>query len=259
MRKYQLFVLDLDGTMYRGTEKIEEAPLFVQRLIEKGQEHIFLTNNSTKTPADVIAHLARFGIPATERQIYTSSLAAAHYVQSQKRRANVYAIGEQGLIEALRQTDCRLLEREEDMVHCDFVVQGLDRQITYEKLALATLAVRNGAAFISTNCDKAVPTERGLLPGNGALTSVIATATGKEPLFIGKPEILMMDQILDERGLEKQDVLMIGDNYETDILTGIRAGVDTALVFTGFTKKEDIASVAHVPTYQWDTLLDCEL
>lgn len=115
----------------------------------------------------------------------------------------------------------------------DFVVVGLDRDITYEKLAKACLAVRNGATFISTNGDIAIPTERGLLPGNGSLTSVVAVSTGVDPIFIGKPESIIMEQALKVLGIEKNEALMVGDNYDTDILAGINAGMHTLLVHTG--------------------------
>ncbi|EGL83015.1 HAD-superfamily subfamily IIA hydrolase like protein [Caldalkalibacillus thermarum TA2.A1] len=256
MRTYKLFVLDLDGTMYRGDQKIEEAPVFIRELEKRGLDYVFLTNNATKTPQQVVDHLARFDIITQPEKVYTTSVVTAQYVTERKKNPTVYVVGERALVESLRQAGCQLVADEQDLARCDFVVMGLDRQVTYEKLAKATLAVRAGAQFISTNKDKALPTERGLLPGNGSLTAVVQTATGIEPTYIGKPEPLMLEMIMAEKGLGKEDVLMIGDNYETDILAGIRAGVDTAIVFTGFTTKEDLARVDRKPTYEWETLLD---
>jgi 4-nitrophenyl phosphatase len=256
LKSYPLYLIDLDGTMYRGSEKIEEAPLFIKHLHETKQDFIFLTNNSSKKPKDVVTHLATFGIEADEKRVYTTSLATAQYISNQKERASVYVIGEEGLRAALEEAGCILVTEGDQVKDCDFVVMGLDRQITYEKLANATLAVRAGATFISTNADKALPSERGLLPGNGSLTSVVTTSTRVPPLFIGKPEPLMIDLILQKTGLQKKDLLMIGDNYETDILAGIGAGVDTAIVFTGFTTKEELEGVNIKPTYQWNTLLE---
>jgi len=256
MKSYSLLLIDLDGTMYRGTEKIEEAPLFIKQLEEEGQDYVFLTNNSTKVPSEVVKHLAQFDIHTTEDKIFTTSMATAQYISSQKKNATVYMIGEAGLKSALEEAGLKLVTEEDQLSQCDYVVTGLDRQITYEKLAKAALAVRAGATFISTNADKALPTERGLLPGNGSLTSVISTSTQVSPLFIGKPEPLMIDLILDQRGLSRDEVLMIGDNYDTDIQAGIRAGIDTALVFTGFTSKEDLLKYEVKPTYQWNHLLE---
>ena len=136
----------------------------------------------------------------------------------------------------------------------DYVVVGIDRTITYEKLAKACIAVRNGATFISTNGDIAIPTERGLLPGNGSLTAVITVSTEVEPIFIGKPESIIMEQALTQLGTSKEETLMIGDNYRTDILAGIHAGIDTLLVHTGVTTKEHLETVEEQPVYTAQTL-----
>jgi 4-nitrophenyl phosphatase len=242
--------------MYKGSDKIEEAPIFMKHLQNMQQDYMFVTNNSSKTPKDVVSHLASFGINTEESKVYTTSLATAQYISNQKQGASVYVIGEDGLKEALADVGCRIVTGEEDVLDSEFVVMGLDRQITYEKLANAAIAVRAGARFISTNADKALPTERGLLPGNGSLTSVITTTTREQPFFIGKPEPLMIDLILQKTGLKKKDLLMIGDNYETDILAGIGAGIDTAIVLTGYTSKEELEGVTVRPTYQWNTLLE---
>lgn len=242
--------------MYRGKEKIEAAPLFIEELREAGQEFIFLTNNSTREAKSFAQHLAGFGIDVAPEQIYTTSIATAQYIAREKPGARVYVIGEEGLRTALAAAGCQLISEYQPGTACDYVVMGLDRQITYEKLAQACLAVRSGAIFISTNPDKAFPSERGLLPGNGSLTSVVSVSTQTEPIFIGKPEPLMIHLILQEKNLSPAEVLMIGDNYETDIMAGINAGIDTAIVFTGYTSKEDLTKVKVKPTYQWDSLLE---
>lgn len=256
LKSYKLFLIDLDGTMYRGTEKIEEAAPFIKLLQEMGQDFVFLTNNSSKKPEDVVRHLALFGITTETEKIYTTSQATAQYITNQKKEPKVFMIGEEGLQVALQQAGCRLVYDQSELAEVDFVVMGIDRQITYEKLAKASMAVHAGATFISTNSDKAIPTERGLLPGNGSLTSVVATATRVQPKFIGKPEPLMIELLEKKLGLEKKDLLMIGDNYETDILAGLNAGIDTAIVFTGFTSPEELANYQCNPTYQWRNLLD---
>lgn len=255
---YKLFLIDLDGTMYRGTEKIEEAPIFIEQLRKSGQDFLFLTNNSTKRPEDVAHHLASFGIEVGPETVYTTSMATADFIHNRQANAKVYMTGEVGLKSALEEVGCQIVTTEEEAKEADFVVIGLDREITYEKLALASLAVRGGATYICTNGDKALPTERGLLPGNGSIASVITTSTGVQPIFIGKPEALMINLILEEKGLQKEDLLMIGDNYDTDIMSGFNAGIDTAIVFTGFTSEEELKSKEHQPTYQWKNLLEWE-
>ncbi|ASN04875.1 TIGR01457 family HAD-type hydrolase [Virgibacillus necropolis] len=249
MKEYQGYLVDLDGTMYKGNERIYAAKEFVEFLKGKGLPHLFLTNNSSRTQLEIAKKLNDMDIPATENHVFTSSMATASYIANLNKDGRVYVIGERGLHEALR--DKGLVITDENP---DFVVVGIDREITYEKLAKACLFVRNGAVFVSTNSDKAIPTERGLVPGNGALTSVITVSTGVDPVFIGKPESIIMEQALKKLGLSHDATLMVGDNYYTDITAGIRAGIDTLMVFTGVTPFEDFLTLPKKPTYHIQSL-----
>jgi 4-nitrophenyl phosphatase len=249
MKQYKGYLIDLDGTMYRGEEQIEEASLFIKTLKEKNIPYLFVTNNSTRKPEQVAEKLNRFNIPTTKEQVFTTSNATANYIKEQKEDATVYMIGEEGLHFALEEVGLRITDD-----NPDFVVSGLDRSIDYEKLAKACIAVRNGATFISTNGDIAIPTERGLLPGNGSLTSVIAVSTTVKPIFIGKPESIIMEQALKVLGVPKEDTLMVGDYYDTDILAGINTGVDTLLVHTGVTTKEMLSNYEKQPTHSVESL-----
>ncbi|KGT38453.1 MULTISPECIES: TIGR01457 family HAD-type hydrolase [Heyndrickxia] len=249
MKKYKAYLIDLDGTMYRGTEKIEEAGDFVSRLQEKGIPYLFVTNNSSRTPAQVAEKLRGFDIPAKTEQVFTTSMATARFIYDEKPDASIYVIGEEGIKTAIKEKGFTITSD-----HPDYVVLGIDRDITYEKLALGAIAIRNGAKFISTNADIALPTERGLLPGNGALTSVLAVATQTKPVFIGKPEPIITEQALEYLGSKKEETIMVGDNYDTDILAGIRTGIDTLLVHTGITTKEMLKTKEILPTYTVDSL-----
>ncbi|MGB8000052.1 MAG: TIGR01457 family HAD-type hydrolase [Anaerobacillus sp.] len=249
MKNYKGYLIDLDGTMYRGTEKIHEAVEFVKRLQEADLPYLFVTNNSSKRKEQVSEKLEQFGVPCTPNHVFTTSMATASFISNEKKEASVYVIGEEGIRDAL--TDVGLTMTDEDP---DYVVVGIDRTITYEKLAKACIAVRNGATFISTNGDIAIPTERGLLPGNGSLTAVITVSTEVEPIFIGKPESIIMEQALTQLGTSKEETLMVGDNYRTDILAGIHAGIDTLLVHTGVTTKEHLEKVEEQPVYTAQTL-----
>ncbi len=251
VKKYSGYLIDLDGTMYRGTERIVEAVQFVKKLHDKQIPYLFVTNNSSRTPEQVAEKLREFDIPAEEKQVFTTSQATANFISEKNPVARVYAIGEEGIQTALEQKGFHTAGED-----ADFVVAGIDRDISYEKLAVACLAVRNGATFISTNGDIAIPTERGLLPGNGALTSVITVSTQTQPIFIGKPESIIMEQALKVLGTKKEETLMVGDNYDTDILAGINAGLDTLLVHTGVTSKEHLKGYANQPTYVVDSLAD---
>lgn len=249
MKKYSGFLIDLDGTVYKGTEKITEAIDFIKELKRRELPYLFLTNNSTKPPSDVAVKLMKMGVPCTADHVFTTSMATATYIKKLKKDPKVYPIGEIGLHEALE--DCGLEIVEED---ADIVVMGLDRNITYEKLAKGALQIRNGADFIATNGDVALPTERGFLPGAGSLVSVLSVSTGVEPTFIGKPESIIVEQAIEVLGTPREDTLMIGDNYATDILAGINAGIDSLLVHTGVTTKEDLLTIEKHPTYAIDSL-----
>jgi len=249
MKSYKGYLIDLDGTMYRGTEQIAEAAGFINDLRKRDIPYLFVTNNSSRTPAQVADKLRSIGISTEDDQVFTTSMATANYIAEQKKGASVYVVGEEGIIEALKEKGMKLVEE-----HPDFLVMGIDRGINYEKLSKACLAVRNGAVFISTNGDIAIPTEQGLLPGNGSLTSVVSVSTQVQPIFIGKPESVIVEQALRVLGVPKEETIMVGDNYDTDILAGINAGIDTLLVHTGVTTKERLKQYKEQPTHVVETL-----
>lgn len=251
MKKYKGFLIDLDGTMYRGNEPIKSAVEFVMTLAKKGLPYVFVTNNSSQTPRQVADSLARFRIAVHPDQVITSSLAAANYVKQLNECARVYLIGEEGLRTAFIEKGLSFTSK-----NPDYVVIGIDRQITYEKLKNACLAVRDGAEFIATNADKAIPTEAGLVPGNGAILSVISTSTGQAPIIVGKPERIIMQEALHRLQLSAADTVMIGDNYATDIAAGMHAHLDTVLVLTGVTTRADLQTVTTQPTYIVDELTE---
>lgn len=249
MKAYKGYLIDLDGTMYRGEEKIDAASRFVQRLAEKGVPYLFVTNNSSRTPKEVADKLNFMDIPATEEHVFTTSMATAQFIDQSYGKAKVFMIGEQGLKEALEKQGLQLTDQDVDVI-----VMGIDRDINYEKLSTACLSVRNGAAFLSTNGDVAIPSERGLLPGNGSLTSVVHVSTGVSPTFIGKPESVIVDQALEVLGTNLNETVMVGDNYQTDILAGIRAKMDTIIVHTGVTSKEQMLQEKIQPTWSIESL-----
>lgn len=252
---YKGYLIDLDGTMYKGKEPIPEAPLFIQQLRDKKIPFLFLTNNSTKTPESAAKNLQEnFGIKAFPNEVYTSSLATADYLKSLGKGNKVFVIGEEGLKQALRNKGFV-----EDLNDPDYVVLGLDETATYEKFKIATLAIRKGAQYIVTNKDTNLPTEKGLVPGAGSLAALLTTATRVEPTFVGKPETIIMEEALKLLDLPAQDVLMVGDNYETDILAGINSDIDSLLVLTGFTNREDLADVSVQPTYTLNSLREWDI
>ncbi|RSL30337.1 TIGR01457 family HAD-type hydrolase [Salibacterium salarium] len=251
MKSYQGYLIDLDGTMYRGKEPIPEAVTFVKELQSQRIPYLFVTNNSSATPEDVALKLQNMGVPCREDHVLTTSLATAEYLSAQSVKQSAYVIGEDGLKEAVRSAG--IVVEEENP---GFVVIGIDRSVTYQKLANACIAVRNGAHFVSTNADVALPSEKGFLPGNGAVTSVVTISTGTEPVFIGKPEKIMIEQAVDILGVPSEQTAVIGDNYETDIKAGINAGLDTIHVGTGVTTREALLEKPIQPTYAISSLQD---
>lgn len=251
VKSYRGYLIDLDGTMYRGSEKIDEAVTFVKELEKRKIPYLFVTNNSTKHPSKVAEHLREMDVPANTEHVFTTSMATATYLTELQKQAKVCVIGEEGLHLAIKEEGHTIVEE-----GAEFVVMGLDRSISYEKLAKAALNIRAGAKFIATNGDVALPTERGLLPGAGSLISVLSVTTGVIPTFIGKPESIIVEQALEVMGLTKEETIMVGDNYHTDILAGIQAGMDTLMVYTGVSTKEEVASYDIQPTHAIDSLAE---
>ena len=247
---YEGYLIDLDGTIYRGSEPIPAGRRFVEQLQARQIPFLFLTNNTTKTPETVANRLANeFSIHVGPETVYTATLATIDYLNAANKGKKVYVIGEPGLIEPILAAGY-VWEEETP----DYVVVGLDTDVTYEKFVVATLAIQKGATFIGTNPDKNIPTERGLLPGAGSVIAMIEASTQQKAIYIGKPEAIIMEKAVETLGMEKANVLMVGDNYTTDILAGINNGIDTLLVLSGFTQKADVPTLPVPPTYLVDSL-----
>lgn len=253
-KEYAGYLIDLDGTMYNGSEKIAEAAGFIERLRKAEKPFLFLTNNSTSKNEDVVDKLKKVSdVEAYPEEVYTSTMATISYLE--KNNLNrIFMIGEGGLDAGLRNAGFEISDNE-----VDAVVVGLDRSVTYKELETATLLIRAGAKFIATNPDTNLPTERGLVPGNGALVAFLETSTNQKATVIGKPEAVIMNAAIEAIGLDKKEVVMVGDNYTTDIQAGIQNNVDTLLVLTGFTAKEDVATLPTPATHVVETLDDWEI
>ncbi|CAJ1198310.1 Acid sugar phosphatase [Companilactobacillus paralimentarius] len=252
--KYQTYLIDLDGTMYRGKDRIPEAKVFIDNLNAKGIDYYFLTNNTTKTPQQVADNLTNnHQISARADQVVTPSLATAAYVKNMfdddVKNHSAYVVGEYGLKSAVFGTGIKLNETNPDVV-----IVGLDYDVTYHKFELATLAIKRGAFFIGTNADTNLPNERGLVPGAGSVISLVETSTQQKAKYIGKPERDIMDFAAKAKNFDPKTALMVGDNYNTDIKCGINANVDTLLVYTGVSTHEDIAKQEIKPTHEVESL-----
>ncbi|MEW4354060.1 TIGR01457 family HAD-type hydrolase [Streptococcus pneumoniae] len=249
---YKGYLIDLDGTIYRGKERIPAGEAFVHELQKRSIPYLFVTNNTTRTPQSVQEMLAEnFHIETLLDTIYTATLATIDYMAEKNLGNTVYVIGEEGLKQAIFEAGYI-----EDKENPAYVVVGLDWKVDYEKFATATLAIQKGAHFIGTNPDLNIPTERGLLPGAGSLIALLQAATRIEPVFIGKPNQIIMDKAVAKLGFEKEDLIMVGDNYLTDIRAGIDNGIPSLLVTTGFTRKEEVADLPIPPTHVVESLAE---
>lgn len=252
MKSYQGYLLDLDGTIYRGKELIPGAREFVQALRDASIPYLYVTNNSSASPERVAQKLNEMGLPASPEEVYTSSMATAAYLeQLQLKERSAYLIGEEGLQGELARIGFVL---KEDHPAC--VVVGIDRSFHYDKLAKAANAVREGAIFIATNADPALPSEAGLRPGNGSLVAAVSVASGTKPVVIGKPEPWMVRFALEKLGTPAEQTLIVGDNLLTDIEAGHRSGLDSLLVLTGYSTREEAEKHPYPPTHIAEDLQD---
>lgn len=227
-------VLDMDGVLWRGPAVLPEVPGFFAFLTRQQIRFALATNNSSKTVDAYVERLNSAGVPAEPSLVITSAVATAEYISRHYAvDTPVYVIGGEGIHQALAEHGFR-----EDATQAQLVVVGMDVNLTYEKLKIATLRIRAGADFIGTNGDRTFPLVEGLVPGNGSVLAALETATDVKPIVIGKPEAVMFEVAVQRLGLEPKQVLMIGDRLETDILGAQRAGMPTALVLTGITSAE---------------------
>lgn len=249
---YKAYLIDLDGTLYKGTQPIPAAQAFIRNLQERQIPYLLVTNNTTRTPEMIQEMLAsQCQIKTPLETIYTATQATRDYMIDLGLGETAYIIGETGLKTAL--TQAGFSQKEQAPA---YLVVGLDRQVTYEQLAIATQAIQGGAHFIGTNPDLNIPTEKGLLPGAGSLLAFLEAATRVSPVIIGKPQSIIMTKALTRLGVQPEDAIMVGDNYLTDIQAGINQHMDTLLVLTGFTQKEDLKNLPIPPTYVLDSLAD---
>lgn len=238
---WRLFIFDLDGVIYRGEEPMPYAVETVQRLREEGKMVRFLTNNSALTREAYVRRLTGMGIPCQEEELMTSAYATAIYLQSQgAEHKRVFIVGEEGIHEELRRIGMRVVTDPEEE-GAEYVVAGIDRDFTYDKLRRAHFAIRHGAQFIATNRDATYPAAGGrIVPGGGAIVAAIQACTGVEPLVIGKPNTYSVELLLQRCGVYPQEAVLVGDRLDTDVLVGKRVGLHTVLVLTGVTDAEAV-------------------
>ena len=253
------FIIDMDGVLWHGNMPLPGLTEFFSILRYVEIPFVLATNNASLTQQQYLNKLADMGVVVSEKEILTSSMATARYLKetlpSSKKR--VFVIGESGLIEPLQQQGFEVTstyypadpQSNTENIWADIVVSGLDRKLTWDKLATATLNIRAGAEFYATNADTTLPTELGEVMGNGGVLAALTAVTGVEPIVIGKPEPILYQQAFEILGTNKHNTVAIGDRLNTDILGAVNAGMRSIMVLTGVSSEADLAEIDYRPDW----------
>jgi 4-nitrophenyl phosphatase len=239
----------MDGVLWHGPKSLPGFCDFFQTLRERNLRFILATNNASLTVDQYVTKLAQMGVSVSKSEILTSSMATVRYMaeRSHPSATRVYAIGEDGLRQPLAERGFLLTDLYEVPAH--YVVVGMDRGLSWDKLATATLNIRAGGKFIGTNPDLTIPTERGITQGNGAVLAALQAATGVAPIIIGKPEPIMYQQAMKLLDCEPAETLAIGDRFDTDILGAVRANIRSIMVLSGVSTEKDLEGLDYRPTW----------
>jgi NagD protein len=222
--------MDMDGVLVHEDRAIPGADRFLARLRALELPFLVLTNNSIYTRRDLSARLRHSGLEVPEDSIWTSALATARFLEDQRPAGSAFVIGEAGLTTALHAAGYTLTDH-----HPDYVVLGETRTYSFERITQAIRLIESGARFIATNPDPTGPSLDGPLPATGSVAALISRATGREPYFVGKPNPLMMRSALNAIDAHSETAAMVGDRMDTDVVSGLEAGMETILVLTGVT------------------------
>jgi len=247
LKHIKLAIFDLDGVVYRGQKLILNVDKIIQKLKDLSIRVIYNSNNSTATRQMYVERLRNFGIQSEINDFYTSASITATEITNIKKNSNIFVIGEKGLREELKVMGHKIIVNPDNFSDIDFVIVGLDRDFSYQKLAIAQKCILEGyAQFYATNTDSTLPAARGLLPGAGAMVNALKTCTGKQPIKIfGKPEPFGINLILKDKDIPAKNACIFGDRLNTDIAAGNRAGIMTIAVLTGVTSEDMINDLNH--------------
>ncbi len=252
LKNKKLFLLDMDGTLYLDDNLFDGCIEFLSRIRRNGGRYLFLTNNSSKSVEVYINKLARLGIQATEADFFTSTMATCVHLKEHGVPHKIYAAGTASFRKELSEAGFIVTDRLEDDIDC--LLMGNDTELTFRKLEDACILLGRHVQFLATNPDWVCPTAFGYVPDCGSVCEMLTRATGKKPYFIGKPHPAMAHLAMATCGASPQDTVMIGDRIYTDIACGVNAGIDTVLVFSGETTRNDLANSHIKPTYIADSI-----
>jgi 4-nitrophenyl phosphatase len=235
-----VYLIDLDGTLYRGNEPIEHAAEFIDYLNKNNRKYLLTTNCPLNDPEGVVAKLKAMGITTTKDKVLTSAMACRDYLLEYHHGKSVFVVGSPGFKKILCSSEIRLTNDLSENHYSDLVVIGYDQQMTYSQIKQACINILNGAKFISTNMDNVIPYGQTFIPHTGAITVAVQFAVNKEPTVIGKPYKHMFESAVKMLGCNREDCVVIGDRLDTDILFAKNNNVPGYLVYTGVTKHSDL-------------------
>jgi NagD protein len=254
MKPYKNYLMDMDGVLVRGRSVVPGAQPFIDALNAHELAYLVLTNNPLYTPGDLAHRLQTMGLEVPEDRIFTSAIATARFMRSQQPEGKAFVIGESGLTEAVHAAGYIITDHQPD-----YVVLGETHGYNLRQITKAIRLIMGGARFIATNPDPSGPGEGGIEPACGAMAALIEKATGISPFFVGKPNPLMMRSALNYLHAHSEETVMIGDRMDTDIVGAVSSGLDTVLVLTGVTQREQIAKYPYQPTYVLESIGDIDL
>ncbi|MFN2134347.1 MAG: HAD-IIA family hydrolase [Candidatus Promineifilaceae bacterium] len=254
MNKVKNYLTDMDGVLITGTRMIPGADRFISRLQEKDIPYLVLTNNPMYTTRDLSHRLENIGLNVPPARIFTSAMATAYFLDSQRPDGTAFVIGDSGLTEAVHAVGYVITD-----IDPDYVILGETTTYNYEMLTKAIRLINAGSRFVATNPDVAGPSEAGIVPACGAVAALIEKVTGKAPFYVGKPNPLMMRTALNYLGIHSEETMMIGDRMDTDIVAGVESGMMTTLVLSGLTSREEIDLYPYRPGQVLESIADLEL
>jgi HAD superfamily hydrolase (TIGR01450 family) len=245
LKSCRLFLLDMDGTIYLGDRPLPGAVDFVEYLRSSGRRYIYLTNNSSRSAPDYVVRLQSMGFPCRLEDVFTSGMATALYLREQYPGAGIYPVGTRAFCRELESYGLKLTDSAPEVV-----CVGFDRELTYEKLEKAVRFLRKGASFIAANPDLVCPMpDDEVLPDCGSICALLAAATGREPLYIGKPHSRMVDIISKQTGVPNNLIAMVGDRLYTDMAVAKNAGAVSVCLLSGETTREMLDASPVKPDY----------
>lgn len=255
LKDIQLFMLDMDGTIYNEDTLIPGASEFFELLIQQGKQYVFMTNNSSQGKVSYVEKLNRLGIPATEKHIASSVNATVMYLKQHKFDAKLYLIGTESFKKELIEECFKIAPTDYRGKDIDYVLLGFDTELNYEKIRGACYYVSRGYPYLATNCDLKCPVlDNKFIPDCGAIAKMIELATDRMPQFLGKPERTMVDAVSNQWHMPVDKIACVGDRLYTDIAVGINAGATSICVLTGEATKEEIKASEYKPDYCFNSI-----